>query len=289
MIQQPRYVVITPAKDEGEYLEGTIQSVAGQTIKPVEWVIVNDGSTDNTGEILDRYAAKYPWIVPVHREGGVRQAGGGVIRAFYAGYDKLASTDWHFIVKLDGDLSFEPDYFERCFARFAENPKLGVGGGLIYHVINGQLVPERSPRFHVRGATKIYTRDCWMALGGFIEAPGWDTLDEVKANMLGWTSETFEDIPLTHHRYTGAADGTWKNAVKNGRANYISGYHPLFMLAKCVKRLFQKPYLLGAAGLFFGYVSGSLKRTPRVNDPGLINYLRSEQLKKLTFGKSIWG
>lgn len=284
-----KYIIITPARDEEQYIEKTISSVILQTFKPVEWIIVNDGSVDNTGTIIDKYATEYSWIKTVHRSNrGFRKAGGGVVEAFYTGYNALTCSDWEFIVKLDGDLSFEPDYFEKCFRRFEANPKLGVGGGMIYHSIDGKLEDEKGPRFHVRGATKIYRKACWDAIGGFIEAPGWDTLDEVKANMLGWQTQTLEDLQLLHHRYTGAADGSWRNCVKNGRANYISGYHPLFMLLKCTKRMFQKPFFIGSIGLFYGFISGYTKRISQVDDRVLIKYLRKQQLKRLIFGSSIW-
>jgi biofilm PGA synthesis N-glycosyltransferase PgaC len=284
-----KYVVITPVRDEALYIEKTIESVTSQTVKPVEWVIVNDGSTDDTGKIIDRYSKEYPWIHTVHRENrGFRKSGGGVIEAFYDGYDSLKSENWGFIVKLDGDLSFEGDYFEKCFERFNKDQTLGIGGGTIYHDIGGYMRPERTPVFHVRGATKIYTRECWNGIGGLIRVPGWDGIDEVKANMLGWKTMTFSDLKIAHHRYTGEADGTWRNWVKGGRANYISGYHPLFMFFKCIKRLFQKPYVLSSIGLLYGYISGYWEKVPQIDDRSLIDYLRKQQLRRLFFRKSIW-
>ena len=284
-----KYVIITPVRDEEVHLTATIKSVLAQSIPPAEWVIVDDGSSDGTGAIIDEAAHKRPWIRAIHRENrGFRQAGGGVVQAFNEGYLNLTATDWEFIVKLDGDLSFEPDYFQRCFEYFENEPKLGVAGGSIYHMMEGRLALENCPAFHVRGATKIYRRACWEAIGGFLQAPGWDTLDEVKAQMLGWATRSFPDIQVIHHRYTGSADGMWRSWVKNGRANYISGYHPLFMLARCASRLVQKPYLVGAAGLVYGYLTGYLKRMPQVNDPELIRYLRHQQMGRLLGGSTIW-
>jgi len=283
------YIIITPVRDEEEYIEKTIQSVINQTIKPIEWVIINDGSSDNTGNIIDKYADQYKWIHAIHRGNrGFRKSGGGVIEAFYDGYNSLKSNDWDFIVKLDGDLSFENNYFERCFEEFKKNSKLGVGGGMIYHDINGHLKLDAHPLFHVRGATKIYKKECWDGIGGLIQAPGWDTLDEVKANMLGWETQSFAGLKLIHHRYTGKADGTWRNYVKNGLGSYISGYHPLFMLFKCLRRVFQKPYIIVSAGLFYGFVSGYIKKVPQVDDKVLIGYLRKQQINRLFFRQSIW-
>ena len=284
-----KYVIITPARDEEAFLEKTIASVASQSILPTQWIIVNDGSVDRTGQIIDRYASMYPWITPVHRSNrGYRQAGGGVVATFYDGYAQIRSPDWEFLVKLDADLSFSADYFESCFAEFDQDLRLGIGGGGIYHEEAGELKLERNPRFHVRGATKIYRRECWDALGGLLRAPGWDTVDELKANMLGWTSRTFPDLRLSHYRFTGAADGAWRDSIKNGRANYITGYHPIFMLLKCVRRSVQRPFLVGSVGLGWGFLSGYWRRTPRVQDHALIRYTRSQQMRHLLHLESIW-
>jgi glycosyltransferase involved in cell wall biosynthesis len=291
VIRQPRYIVITPARNEQDHIGHTIRSMAGQICRPVLWVIVNDGSTDRTAEIIDAAAREYSWILPVHRtDRGFRQQGGGVIEAFYDGYEHVQSRPWDFLVKFDADLSFEPDYLERCLQKFAEDPRLGVGGGLICQQVDGDLVCESpgDPAFHVRGATKIYRRDCWKAIGGLLQSPGWDTIDELKANMLGWTTRSFKDVPLQHHRYTGTADGTWKNYVKFGHANYITGYHPLFMALKCLKRSVQKPYLVGAAGLWWGFCRGYVRRVAQVDDPELIHYVRRQQLNKLLLKPSLW-
>jgi glycosyltransferase involved in cell wall biosynthesis len=284
-----RYVIITPARDEEVHLEKTIQSVVVQTVRPIQWIIVNDGSRDRTGSIIDFYAAKYSWITAHHRPNrGYREAGGGVMDTFYDGYSLIQNSRWDFLVKLDADLIFDADYFNRCFAQFERDPRLGIGGGGIYHEDSGRLKLEASPRFHVRGATKIYKRECWEGIGGLQRVPGWDTIDEVKANMLGWKTETFFDVKVSHQRFTGSADGAWKDSVKNGRANYISGYHPFFMLAKCMRRIGTKPYIKAATGLWWGYMSSYWKRIPRVQDTDLIKYTRGQQLRRLLLQESIW-
>lgn len=287
--QGTRYVVITPVRDEEEHLPSTIESMIRQTALPQEWVIVDDGSKDGTGKIIDDYSSRYPWIKPVHRKDrGFRKAGGGVVDAFNDGYRELARSDWDFMAKFDGDLTFDPDYFEKCFDEFSRDEKLGVGGGVICYVEDGRKRFEEAPTFHVRGATKIYRKACWDGIGGFIAAPGWDTMDEVKANSLGWTTRSFPQLHLVHHRDTGSADGTWPTLVKYGRANYICGYHPLFMLSKCMVRLFRKPYLIGSIGLMYGFVSGYMTNLPQVDDRAAISYLRRQQIGRLFGGKTIW-
>ncbi len=287
-----KYLIVSPVRNEAKFLPLTLESLARQTIRPQRWVIVNDGSTDDTGKIADEAAKQHDWIRVVHRaDRGFRQAGGGVIDAFYSGYHLLEKESWDYVVKLDGDVSFEPDYFEKCFAQFDAEPRLGIGGGLICNLRNGALEEESKvdPVFHVRGATKIYRGECWRAIGGLLKAPGWDTLDEVKANMLGWTTRTFREIKTVHHRPAGGAYGTWPNFVKNGLANYIAGYHPVFMLSKCARRVFVKPYLVQAAGLLAGFLKGYIQRIPQVEDPALIKYFRQQQMNRLLGRQSLWG
>lgn len=305
----PRYVVISPVRDEAQHLERTIQSMVRQTVSPVQWIIANDGSSDGTAAIIDQWASKQSWIEPVHlpdfrhsaqpaeRQGadvlarsdrGMRARKAKEIDAFFKGYERISVPDWDYLVKLDGDLSFDPDYFEKCFAEFDDDVQLGVGGGVICNLINGEVHPEAAPQFHVRGATKIYRRACWQAIGGVIRGAGWDTLDEVKANMLGWRSRSFPHLKVIHYRVTGAANGCWLNAVKNGIWSYISGYHPAYMMLRCGNCLFDKPYLVSSIGLFYGFVLGYVRRIPQIEDRKLIHYLRAQQLRRMSFRTTIW-
>jgi glycosyltransferase involved in cell wall biosynthesis len=284
-----KYVIVSPVRDEAQHIGRTVESVIGQTIRPVEWIIVDDGSRDRTGEIIEQYASQYPWIVPVHRaDRGRRVAGLGVMEAFHQGYERLQCNDWEFIVKLDGDVGLGPDYFEICFQRFAEDPNLGICGGVMYYEQNGELRIDEQPLSHVRGAIKLYTRSCWRAIGGLIKNTGWDTVDEVHARMVGLRVRSFPDIKVVHHRPTGAADGAWRDNVKNGRADYVSGYYPLFTAAKCFRRLFQRPYVLKAIAHAYGYLSSYVKRMPRVKNKELIRYVRTQQLKRLLFMNTGW-
>ncbi len=287
--EQPRYVVISPVRDEEKYIEYTIKSMVVQTIRPQEWIIVDDGSSDRTGAIIDDYASNYGWIHSVHRDNrGYRKSGWGVMDAFYDGYHSLTCTDWDFLVKLDGDLGFDEHYFEKCLGHLIANPKYGIGGGILLNLVNQELKVEETPLFHVRGATKIYRMACWNAIGGLIKAPGWDTIDEVKANMLGWETKTFSDIQVIHYRSTGQADGPWADAVKCGKANYISGYHPIYMLLKCFNRISRGEPFIYAMGLIYGFLRGYIDGIPQTDDRELIVYLRKQQLRRLFFMNSIW-
>jgi len=283
-----KYCIVTPVRDEAQFVFATIESVLHQTIQPVKWIIVDDGSTDATNSIIARYALEYSWIQTLRRENrGHRSLGGGV-EGFLAGCGLLPSEDWEFLVNLDGDLTFAPDYFEKCFDRFRMMPRLGIGGGTIYDRVDGHLRLESSPAFHVRGGTKIYRRECWEKLDGLFPSLGWDTVDELKANQLGWTTQTFPDLRLVQHRVTGSAWGRWGNAVNDGVADYVVGYHPLFFFLKCLRHVFQAPYILRSLGLAYGFLSSLVRGSPYISDQELRDYLRRQQLRRLVGAPSIW-
>lgn len=291
MTQPSRYIVVTPVRNEQANFSTTIESLVAQTIRPLEWLIVNDGSNDHTGSVANAAAAQHSWIRVVHRsDRGFRQPGTGVIEAFYDGLAAIQNSNWEYLVKLDGDLAFAPNYFERCFERFRQHARLGIAGGLICRQHGDTFVADSAgdPEFHVRGATKIYRRECWEQIGGLIKMPGWDTVDELKANMLGWKTCTFQDLEIRQLKDTGSADGSWRNSVKNGLANYVAGYHPVFMAVKCAKRLFARPYGIGAGGLAWGFINGYLNGRARIRDSELIRYVREQQLRRLTLRSSIW-
>lgn len=285
------YAVITPVRNEAERFPHTLASMLAQSRLPLRWVIVDDGSTDQTGKLADAAATKHNWIRVVHRtDRGHRKPGSGVMEAFYDGLAKLDTANWHFLAKLDGDLFFDGEYFQRCIEHFKQDPRLGIGGGMVCLLKDGKLIPEsgKGPTFHVRGATKIYRRACWKQIGGLLPAVGWDTIDELKANMLGWRTQTFADLQVCQLKSTGSADGYWRNWTKNGLANYVAGYHPLFMLAKCLRRICERPYGMAALALWWGYCKAWIDGISRVPDPELIRFVRRQQLNKLCFRSSLW-
>ena len=284
-----KYLVISPVRNEAEHIEKTIVSMLNQTIKPKEWIIVDDGSKDRTYDIIKKYSEEYEWIKIIHREDrGYAEPGRGVMEAFYAGYDNRACKDFDFIVKLDGDLSFDSTYFETLFKKFLENPKLGIAGGVCYIEKNGRLKLEEHPEFHVRGTTKVYRRECWEEIGGLIKHLGWDTIDEIKAQYHGWESKTFKGIKLIHYKVTGFNTGTFKGAITCGKSDYYCGYHPFFVFAKGARRIFKQPYLIDGFGIMLGFFSCYIKKEGRFEDSEITKYLRKEQVKRMLFRPGIW-
>jgi glycosyltransferase involved in cell wall biosynthesis len=259
-----------------------------QTLPPRRWVIVNDGSTDDTADIVERATGSIEWIEVVNRFDRGHRSGEGGVEAFNVGVQRVEDIDWDFLVNLDGDLKFAEDYFERCLAEFATDSALGIAGGKVYDVYPDRIVHDPHPDFHVRGATKIYRRACWNDIGGLVEALGWDTLDEVKANQLGWATRTLAEPTIHQLRPTGRAAGTWSNWVKNGAAAYQCGYYPGFVLMRAGRRLVQPPSITAPIGLLWGYLFAWLSRADRVDDPELLRYVRQQQLNRLLGRETMW-
>ena len=277
-----KYAVITPVRNEAQYIEKIINSMIQQTIKATEWVIVNDGSTDETAEIVARYAAEHPWLKLVNRvDRGVRQRGKGVVEAFYTGWAVLTHQDYDVIVKLDGDLSFEPTYFESLLGEFEANPKLGITGGGVYERLDGKNWVLDGSRDHVRGPTKVYRRACFDAIGGLVPALGWDGVDEWKALTLGWEVRSFPELKVYHYRVTGAATGALKSRMEQGYGAYYIGYHPLFVIARGLLYMSLRPYIIGGIALIIAYFMAWLRRQEQLPDPATIRYVRQTQLRKL--------
>lgn len=288
--KKTKYIVISPVRNESKWIESTIVSMLNQTIQPVEWIIVDDGSRDLTHNIVLKYTEKYKWIkLIIKKDRGFAEPGRGVMEAFYEGYAHRTCLDFEFIVKLDGDLSFNEDYFELIFKEFSENNKLGLASGVCYIRKNGVLIPENHPKFHVRGPSKVYRRECWEQIGGLVKHLGWDTIDEIKAQYLGWTTLSFKNLQIIHHKQTGYNTGLVKWAIKQGRSDYYCGYHPIFILAKGIRRIFfERPYLIDGMGIIIGYFLSYLKKEQRYEESKVVEFLRREQIKKLTLRPGIW-
>jgi glycosyltransferase involved in cell wall biosynthesis len=285
-----KYVVISPVRNEAQYLPETLATILSQATRPAKWVIVDDGSTDQTAQIVTDAAKHHNWIELVARtDRGFRQSGIGVVEAFYDGFSRVTPGSWDYLAKMDGDVRLPCDYFERLFEEFRKNPKLGICSGDIYVEDDERRVLDSpgDPDFHVRGAAKVYRRACWDEIGGIPRVTGFDCVDNVKARMLGWDTRRFPEPAVIHLRKTGRANGTWRNSVKDGMGARAIGYHPLFLLIKCVNRI-SRGSLLGGLGQCYGFVKGYLCTIPRVTDQRLIRYLRTQQLNRLLGRETIW-
>ena len=284
------YIVISAVRNEGPYVERTIASMRSQTQLPLKWMIVDDGSKDNTAALTDAAAAEAPWIERVSRKDrGFRQPGVGVVEAFYAGFERVKDLPWSYVVKMDGDLLLPKEYFERLMTAFETEDRLGICSGDIFNeTATGLALDSPSdPAFHVRGAAKMYRRACWDAIGGLQRVTGFDSIDNVKARMTGWDTRRLHEVPVIHLRHTGQAGGTWRNGYKNGIGANAIGYHPLFVVVKCLKRLVRGSPV-DALGQGCGFIAGYFVSIPRVQDQKLIRYLRQQQLNRLLGRASIW-
>ncbi len=279
------YTIITPVRNEAQYIETTIRSMVNQTVPPGEWIIVNDGSTDETASIVAAHARRHPWLRLVNRDrreqGQDRQRGKGVIDTFYYGYEQRHSDGYGFIVKLDGDVSFEPEYFEFLLAKFSANPDLGIAGGSLYEQLDGQTWTLRSAPDHVRGPIKMYRRACFEAIGGLERALGWDGIDEWAALAKGWQVCSFDEMRVFHHRATGAATGKLKSKLEQGYGTHYMGYHPLYTLARGIRHMTMRPYVLGGVTLVLGHLTAWLRGREQYGDPSVLRYVRRTQRKQL--------
>lgn len=257
------YVIIMPAYNEELMLPRALDSIAAQSLLPQRLLVVNDGSTDRTAEVVTAYARRYPWIGLVNNDKKeARAAGAKVVRAFNLGYHALLDHDYDFLVKLDADLELPADYFAQIAALFAADPRLGIAGGTIVIERNGEWVYEHfSDEDHVKGAYKSYRRACLEAIGGLKPSIGWDTADELLARYHGWTIKVDTALKVRHYRELGAETGSVKIRVKVGQGMYRLRYGFLITLISAIKAGYlNKPYFLTGLGVMWGWLKSWLNR-----------------------------
>jgi glycosyltransferase involved in cell wall biosynthesis len=278
------YVVILPVRDEEKFVRLTLESMACQTVLPRELLVVDDGSRDGTVAIVTEFTTAYPWIRLVQRpDRGKRALGAGVVESFKFGQENLSVSDFEFIVKLDGDLSFEADYFERLFIEFARNPKIGIASGQTYIVRDGALVLERINKGHTRGPCKVYRRSCFDQIGGLVSTIGWDMVDDLYAQYHGWETQSYPELVLTHHRPMGTSQGSiWQGKVRHGRGRYVTGSHPLFVLASGIYRMADRPFVICGVGIIYGYFSAWIGGHPQIDNPDIKRFRRRKELEMLS-------
>jgi len=278
------YVIITAAKNEESFIGETIESVLAQTVRPRKWVIVSDGSTDQTDDIVRTYTTRYPFIKLVRAESHTDRDFGSKAKAINSAYEQNRNEEYEFVAILDADISLKPNYYEQVLAKFNEHQDLGISGGVLRERSGTEYVKQiTSTEWSVSGPIQVFRRKCFEDIGGYFPVSGGiDAVAEVMARMTGWKVTAFPDIQALHKRRTGrASQGMWRAAYRNGGDDYLLGYHFLFFVARCVWRISTRPYLVGSVTMFLGYVWAWISGQKRSVADDFVRYLRREQVSRL--------
>ena len=285
-----RYVLISPCRDEADYMRQTLDSVVAQSLPPAKWVIVDDGSTDATPQILAEYAQRHDWIEIVTRsDRGRRAVGPGVIDAFYAGLDAVNPDEFEYLCKLDLDLEIPPGYFERVIQQMEVTPRLANFSGKPYlREKDGRLTSERLGDENAVGQIKLYRITAFKEIGGFVRQVSWDGIDGHMCRMKGWIarSEDHPELRFIHLRQMGSSQHSlWVGRLRWGFGKYFMGSAPYYVAAVAFYRMFEKPYIVGGWGIFWGYFKAMVAGTPRFENREFRAFLRRFELQSLLFGK----
>lgn len=284
-IKRLQYVLITPSRNEARFIEQTLESVVSQTVRPLKWVIVNDGSTDTTGEIAARYAERHDWIELVNRPVRKERHFAAKVHAFNAGLERVKHLQYEIVGNLDADVSLDPDHFEFLLAKFGEDSRLGVAGTVFTEPSGyNSAIDSFEGQTYVSGQCQIFRRQCFEEIGGYVpsKAGGIDWMAVTTARMIGWKTRSFREKSFLHHRPLGTADrGVIAKNFAYGRKDYILGGHPLWQILRCAYRMKNRPYVSGGVAMFSGYVGAFLSRAERPVSPELMRFHRREQMLKL--------
>jgi biofilm PGA synthesis N-glycosyltransferase PgaC len=284
------YVLISPCRDEADYMRQTLDSVVAQSLRPARWVIIDDGSTDETPKILAEYASKHDWIEIVTRsDRGRRAVGPGVIDAFYAGFDTINPDDFEYLCKLDLDLEIPPTYFETVIDEMEISPRLANFSGKAYlREKDGRLISERLGDENAVGQIKFYRVTAFKEIGGFVRQVSWDGIDGHMCRMNGWIarSEDRPELRFIHLRQMGSSQHSlWVGRLRWGFGKYFMGSAIYYVAAVAVYRMFEKPYVIGGWGILWGYLKAMFAGAPRFDDKEFRRFLRRFELLSLLFGK----
>jgi glycosyltransferase involved in cell wall biosynthesis len=278
------YALITPARNEEAYIEKTIQSMIHQTVPPVKWVIVDDGSKDATAAIVRKYLADYSWIellqLPMHRQ----RSFAGKVYAFNAGQERLRSLQYDVVGNLDADLSFDPEYLEFLMGKFRDDDTLGVAGTIFEEKGYNSGTDSFEGQNHVAGGCQLFRQQCFREIGGYIpnEAGGIDWIAVTTARMMGWKTRSFREKSFYHYRSLGTAERSLlASAFSYGEKDYYLGGHPVWQFCRFAYRIAKKPYFTGGAALLLGYSWAFVTRMKRPVSDELMRFHRKEQMLKL--------
>jgi glycosyltransferase involved in cell wall biosynthesis len=286
---EPRILIVSPVRNEAAHIERVVRSVAAQELPPARWIVVDDRSDDGTLELLRALEAEVPFLEVVESAGlperpvRDRLARAAAPRTFNRGL--TAAGDWReytHVMKLDGDIEMKPGYFRELLERFAADPALGLAGGVLDEPVEGGGFRRiQIPRVHVHGALKLYSRECFEAIGGVQERLGWDTIDETYARMCAFKTWSFSDLVSIHHRPLGSADGTVRGHARHGECAYIVHFTPSWVALRAVKVGRRHPAVLSGLAFFFGYVRAAARRVERVPDPEYRRFTHKELRRRM--------
>jgi len=284
MLSLPTFVLITPARNEAQFIELTLKSVVAQTVRPAKWIIVSDGSTDGTDDIVNKYAAEHPWIELVRMPERRERHFAGKVHAFNAGYARVRDLQCEMVGSLDGDISFDEDYFSFLLQMLAEDPELGLVGT----PFKGSSSPTYDYRFvsieHVSGACQLFRRECFEEIGGYVPVKGGgvDHIAVIAARMKGWKTRTFTEKVCLHHRGIGTAErGTLMARFRTGAQDYALGGHPIWELFRTVYQMTKRPFAVGGLVLGAGYVWAMIRREEKPISCEMVAFRRREQMRRL--------
>ncbi|OQY75110.1 MAG: hypothetical protein B6D44_02425 [Ignavibacteriales bacterium UTCHB2] len=281
-MNEEKYILITAAHNEQDFIEKTILSVINQSHKPSEWIIVSDGSTDNTESIVCKYSKENSYIKLLTNNRKEGRDFASKVYAINIGLKNIQTSEYNYIGILDADVSFDKDYYSLLIEKFKQNPKLGISGGNYFDTINGKKVIVHQSPTSVRGATQFFRRKCFEQIGSFLPLKygGEDAAACFSARMYGWETKSFPDLIVLHHRITGDKHPL-KARLRDGYVEYNLGYHPLFQFVKCIKKVTQYPYLIGSVVRFIGFWTARFKFSNQNIPIELKKYIKKEQSVRL--------
>ncbi len=283
---------MSPVRNEAAHIELVARALVAQELQPAKWIVVDDHSTDDTLAILRSLEDEIPFLTVMQapkrtelRNARDRLAQAAAPRTFNVGLETVDWREYTHVMKLDGDIELPPSYFREMLERFEADDRLGLAGGVLDEPVEGGGMRRiKIPAVHVHGALKLYTRDCFEAIGGIQEVLGWDTIDGTYARMNGFTTHSFDDIVGVLHRPIGSADGTVRVHARHGRCAYIAHYSVPWVLLRSVKVGTRRPYGISGAAFFYGYVSAAVRRIERVPDPDFRRFTRRELRQRMLTG-----
>lgn len=283
-MSKDKYIIITPAKNEAKFVRYTLESVINQTIKPLKWIIVDDGSTDSTPDIINDYVSKYSFIKLVQRDKTDSRNFGSKVHAIREGFKELPDLEYDYYCNLDADVSFEPDYFEKLLNKFETNSKLGICGGKVYDLVNDHFVRQQSGEDSVAGPIQFFRKECYEEINGYTYSKVGlvDAIAEITARMRGWETKTFPELIVKHHRKTSSANNNkYSTALREGKTDFYLGYHPVWHIIRSIARIHTSPFIIGSILRTYSFILCYLTKEERNISLEFISFIRKEEFKKI--------